>query len=362
MADFRAFHDPSANSDHITDEMQRANLYNEDDDVVLDDEKGDLDPDMKRTRIVRSLLALALVSTTWLWAAGCGKGHKLKDELIESLESGQAVDYYRFHGNAELNLRANAEATPSSPADALIPSLTRAGYRFHGAVDGTAGRWEMNLDIQQASSDASLSLPMMLAENRLYFTLPIPGLSETFWEVRLADIASDADPFSAGRSLSAILRLIASDMDARWFDEPDGDSDLRRIRLRIDNGNVKDVMDVLADRAPDIKRELDGAGLMHDALARWLDRIGGKEAKEARNTLRIERPGGLTFMLDAQSRLVGYALELAWRRDEKAEPESVSLEYRVEPLEQPPAFQWEPPANPRPFTDILDLLVPRPAD
>lgn len=329
--------------------------------LFTEDGKGDFDPNMKRPRIVRSLLALCLVAASWLWAAGCGKGPKLKDELIDSLNNLQTADYYRFSGQADLNLRPNAPAA-LSPADMLIPAFARAGYRFDGAADRINGRWEMKLDIRPASSDASFSLPMMLIENRLYFALPLPGLNETYWEAPLTDVGSGADPFSAGHAFAAILRLIVQDMEADWFDEQHDASGLRLIRLRIDSGNVKDVMDVLADHVPDIRRELESAGLMHEALARRLDRIGGEAAEEARNKLRIERPGGLTFMLDAQSRLVGYAFELAWRYGESADPESVSLEYRTEPLDEPPAFQWEPPADPRPFADILDLLVPGPAD
>jgi hypothetical protein len=304
---------------------------------------------MSRTKRLTAAIALAALIACVGALQGCApKGDAFKQELMNALEKQQEIRSSRFQGSAEIMLPTSVG---TGGALSLFSYLANSRLAWDGVQD--SGQNRMELDLSIASAGVEASIPLMLADNRLYFHIPVGALSniDLYFDYAQAGGATIAD---FNRLYLDVLTRFVDALDGKWFTAGE-DNGARTIHIPINRKNWPDVRSALDAVLPDVVGMLQGANLIRDAQAeQWLKELANEPLAERLDGFTINEPGGLTFTLGDDGYVHAYAFE--WdvqRNDDASSRMKIRWSNRLSDIGAPPSFEKPIPEEARSINALL---------
>lgn len=318
-----------------------------------------------------SAFLLAASAAVAVGAAGCSsdKGKEAKEHMQAALTKQAEMKTYSFSGTADLNLEAPAPAQGSNPlTSAVLNMFLKGKLEWNGAASTDPVRLEATIKSTPTGSTTPFELPVLFKDNKMYLHIPMLNKDGEFFSVDMAELSGlsgSGNPLTPeslkniGKALSDTANIAIADLNPKWFAEKKDDTlkdgaKAVSYRLDITDKNVKELNEVLKAKWPQLADSLKSSGLLTDAQAAQWKAPGGGAVLKA--------PGTIAVKVDESGMLREETLNLALDtqgKDGQLRPASFQINQAYNEVNQPPKFSMEIPANARPLSDILKLLMPQ---
>jgi predicted small secreted protein len=322
---------------------------------------------MNKTKLIISVL---LVGTL---LSGCNKDTHYKEDIQASLKKQSEMKNYSFTGDADLALgNFIPQAKDSNPITTnLLGILQNSKLAYTGIVNTEPVQLEVDLTATPAAlAGASLDLPIILKDNKLYLNIPLLNQKDEYFSIDLTKLGTTANPQSllspnslknVSQVASSISNLIISDMEEKWFDKAktavtlkDG-SKASTFSVQVDDKNKAALSASLQTKLPEMITALNTNGILSAEQADQLKQSNFK-------SIQVATPSSVIFTIDEAGFIREQQVNLTFTMPDEtgtAVSHHINLHQTYEQINQSPKFTKEIPQKIKPFEDILKLLAPK---
>jgi hypothetical protein len=284
------------------------------------------------------------------------KGDEFKAELLSALEKQKEVRNFRFQGSSGINIPVTA---PAGGAKGVLASLVNGTMTWNGVLDFEQNRMELDLGIASSGTGVPLLIPLVLAENRIYFKIPagIENNPDFYYDYSETGSQSAISAFN-DLYLEMLTRFIGA-LDGKLFASGEKDGDKRNIRIPINQKNWPQILEGLRPILPEAVGLLQDANLIGEAQAgEWKTALTSESFAERLAGLRLNEPGGLTFTLGENGYITAYEFELDVERpDQPSSRYKIRWSNRLSEIDEQPSFQKPVPEEARSMNALLESLL-----
>jgi hypothetical protein len=323
-------------------------------------------PDMKKWSKPAFLLTLLITAT--VTAAGCSDDSKAKTGLEQALAKQTEMKAYSFNGTADLKIDLPAPKAGQNPlTSTFLNMLLQSKLEWSGAASTEPIRFEADIKSTPAGSQASLDLPVILKDNKLYLHIPMLNKTGEFYSIDMAELSKlsgQASPLSPDslknitKTVSETVKLAIADVDPKWFKQTAGTTlkdgtKATSYRLDITDKNRAEIETALRAKLPLLAEQLKASGLLTQTQAdEWKARSG---------TFSLKSPGYIAAAVDEtgfiREQSVNFSISYQGS-DSKEHSTGIQFTQAYNSINQEPKWNKQEPQNARPLSEILKLLMP----
>lgn len=316
-------------------------------------------------------LLLTVLIAAAVTAAGCSKENEAKEKMELAFTKQAEMKAYSFTGSADLSLEPPAQKEGANPmTSVLLNMFLKSKLEWSGAAATEPIRFEADLKSTPANTSASVNLPFLLKDNKMYLHIPMLNKQDEYFSIDMAELAKlsgQSNPVAPDslknitKTLSEAAKLAISGVDPKWFKETkdatlkDG-SEAAAYSLDITEKNRKEITEALKAKWPQLADSMKASGLFTGTQA--------EDWKAQAATLSVSAPGTIAVKVDGSGFIREQTVNLAVTyqgKDGKAHESSFRVSQAYNDVNQSPKFSKEEPKNARPLADILKLLMPQAA-
>lgn len=320
-----------------------------------------------KNHFVCAILAIILTASV---LTGCSDGKQLKQEAQFALKKQQEIKNYSFSGNADLQLDMYGSDTGKDPLTiGLLTLFIQGKLAWAGNASTDPVRLELDMNITPKGAKSSIILPLLIKDNKMYFTIPMMNIEEEFFVIDMDQVnkAAGENSFSpeglknTGDITSVILTYLLEDIDPKWFRENERNSAQKKITktivVEINEKNFEELTKVFMDNFPQIIDELQSKALLSKETAGKMKVWAAESKEEQWKDIQITEPGFLKISLDQQGFIREKEISLSYSSmDSKIN--KIHIYNVLDKVNQNPEFQKEIPKNAKSFEEILKFLTP----
>jgi hypothetical protein len=322
---------------------------------------------MHKTKIILSLLLLGTLLT------GCKEETHYKLDAQASITKQIEMKNYAFTGNADIDLgKLIPQSTDGNAITAnLLGILQNSSIEFKGIANTEPVQLEVDLKAAPVVlAGASLDLPIILKDNKLYMNIPLLSQKDEFFAIDLTTLGSTTDPKSAltpdslknvSQISSTITKLIMDDMQEDWFKKSkdpltlqDG-SKATTLTIDVDDKNKAALSTIFQAKLPKMISTLQTNGILS---------VGQVEKLNQNNfqSVQIELPSSIALTIDEAGFIREQLIKLTFSIKDAAGATAthhLNLKQTYDQINKNPAFTKAIPTKIKPFEDVLKLLAPK---
>jgi hypothetical protein len=322
---------------------------------------------MNKTKLIIPVLLLGSL------LSGCTKDTHYKEDVQASLKKQIEMKNYSFTGAADLALgNFIPQAKDSNPITTnLLGILQNSKLAYTGIVNTQPVQLEVDLKATPAAlAGASLDLPIILKDNKLYLNIPILSQKDEYFSIDLTKLGTATNPKSplspdslknVSQIASSISKLIIGDMEEKWFDKAktavtlkDG-SKASTLSVQVDEKNKAAISATLQTKLPEIITALNTNGILSAEQAEKLKQSNFK-------SIQVVTPSSVVFSIDEAGYIREQQVNLSFTMPDEtgtAINHHINLQQTYEQINKSPKFTKEIPKKIKPFEDVLKLLAPK---
>lgn len=283
--------------------------------------------------------------------SGCSsKGEQWKQEALTALEHFTEVSTYHTQGSGVIDF---SDQENGSNHDTVNTLFRQAHLTWQGITDVNAQHTEMNVGLSLTKSGLSLQIPIILTSNTLYFNLPswvaeeAPGLAISLPETSQNTMYE--------RWLTTLISQIITPIEAKFFNVSTED-EFRQITIEITNNNILSLLNNIQPHLDQWFDSFQEAGLITAEQADlWRSQLQTDDMLENMKTIHLPEDGYMTFIVDENLQLHGYAFKLAYQFGEDADTyHHLAWTNRFTAHNEEVSFTQSIPENPISLDDILE--------
>jgi hypothetical protein len=322
---------------------------------------------MNKTNVIISVLLLGTL------LSGCTKSTHYKEDVQASLKKQAEMKNYAFSGNADLALgNFIPQAKDSNPITTnLLGILQNSKLAYTGIVNTAPVQLEVDLKATPAAlAGATLDLPIILKENKLYLNIPLLSQKDEYFSIDLTKLGTAENPKSplspdslknVSQIASSISNLVIADLQEKWFTKAKDQVTLKdgskatTLSVQVDDKNKAALSTSLQTKLPEIITSLKTNGILS---AEQADKLKQSNFK----AIQVTTPSSVIFTIDQAGFIRDQEVNLTFTMPDEtgaAVNHHINVHQSYEQINQSPKFTKEIPQKIKPFEDVLKLLAPK---
>ncbi|MCM3267318.1 hypothetical protein [Paenibacillus elgii] len=305
----------------------------------------------------RTIFCAALISCTVLLTSACTDHQQVKQDLVQAVAKQEQIQSYRYAGEAELKLDASLFSGSQPVTAALLGLVKESKFEYSGLVSlADPVRMEASVKLTPKGAASPIELPFLLKDNKMYLQMPAITKAD---EYLMLPLDKQADKLkNTGRLSASLIGKLLVGVNPNWLEPGSKDEKLadgepaKRITLTVTDKNKQDTAKYFAAALPSVLNELMISGLSGTGQT--------EEWKKSLERIKIEAPTTLSILIDNQGFIREQTGKLYFSVEGGNDAKnSVEWTYKVQEINQTPAFTKEAPKQVKHAEDILRLL-PKP--
>jgi hypothetical protein len=315
--------------------------------------------------IKKMVSVFLLISLSSILLLGCTDYEAIQKSVVQAFAKEKEIKSYSFDGTAALKVDGSLAKTSNPLAAGLLGMLQQGEISWKGAANNEPAQMESTIKLTPAGGTASIEIPVLIKDNKMYFHIPALSAANEFYSIDLkaGSAAAAGNLQQAAGSLTEAVGLIVGSANAKWFNESKDPVNLadgtngKKISINITDKNVKDFNALLQSKMPELADKLQAGGLIDANKAEAWKKAGGGQK------VTVKAPGQIEFVIDEQGFIREQSCDLtitfAGENGAAEATNSIKLHQAYNNINQPPAFGMQVPSDAKPFEDVLKFLNPK---